>query len=98
MQARSLLVDMRVCWTPVSHMHLVDSTLFYSPTSGGVKRYLTAKHSWLAARTSWEHTIIVPGKANHVERGGVCTLAGSIVPGTFNYRMPLDPRRWIDLM
>jgi alpha-1,6-mannosyltransferase len=79
-------------------MHLVDSTLFYSPTSGGVKRYLTAKHAWLAARTSWEHTIIVPGEADHFERGGVCTLAGGVVPGTFNYRMPLDPRRWMDLM
>src|SRR5947207_8956124 len=39
-------------------MHLVDTTLFYSPTSGGVKRYLTAKHAWLAAHTSRseEHT------------------------------------------
>jgi alpha-1,6-mannosyltransferase len=79
-------------------MHLVDSTLFYSPTSGGVKRYLTAKHAWLAERTAWEHTIIVPGESDHFERGGVCTLGGSIVPGTFNYRMPLDPRRWIELM
>jgi len=25
-------------------MHVVDATLFYSPTSGGVKRYLLAKH------------------------------------------------------
>ena len=32
-------------------MHLVDTTLFYSPTSGGVKRYLSAKHAWLAAHT-----------------------------------------------
>jgi alpha-1,6-mannosyltransferase len=79
-------------------MHLVDSTLFYSPTSGGVKRYLTAKHAWLAAHTSWEHTIIVPGDVDHVERGGVCTLAGGVVPGTLNYRMPLDPRRWTRLM
>jgi alpha-1,6-mannosyltransferase len=79
-------------------LHLLDSTLFYSPTSGGVKRYLTAKHAWLASHTAWEHTIIVPGKADHFERGGVCTLAGGVVPGTFNYRMPLDPRRWIELM
>jgi alpha-1,6-mannosyltransferase len=79
-------------------MHLVDSTLFYSPTSGGVKRYLTAKHAWLADHSSWEHTIIVPGDVDHVERGGICTLAGGVVPGTFNYRMPLDPRRWTRLM
>ena len=82
----------------MSHMHLVDSTLFYSPTSGGVKRYLTAKHTWLSERTSWEHTIIVPGEVDHFERGGICTLAGGTVPGSSSYRMPLDPRRWIQLM
>lgn len=79
-------------------MHLVDSTLFYSPTSGGVKRYLMAKHAWLAANTHWEHTIIVPGEEDHTERGGLCTLSGYVVPGTFNYRLPLNPRRWTRLM
>jgi alpha-1,6-mannosyltransferase len=75
-------------------MHLVDTTLFYSPTSGGVKRYLTAKHAWLAANTAWEHSIVVPGTDVQLERGGVCTLPGCPVPGTFNYRLPLNPRRW----
>jgi alpha-1,6-mannosyltransferase len=79
-------------------MHLVDTTLFYSPTSGGVKRYLTAKHAWLSAHTSWEHTIVVPGRDTQHERGGVCTLSGRRVPGTFNYRLPLNPRRWIRLL
>jgi alpha-1,6-mannosyltransferase len=79
-------------------MHLVDSTLFYSPTSGGVKRYLSAKHAWLRAHTSWEHTIVVPGEEDHIERGSVCTLSGYPVPGTFNYRLPLNPRRWTRLM
>ena len=79
-------------------MHLVDTTLFYSPTSGGVKRYISAKHAWLAAHTSWEHSIVVPGEHSHTERGGVSTLAGFEVPGTFNYRLPLDPRRWNRLL
>jgi alpha-1,6-mannosyltransferase len=79
-------------------VHLVDATLFYSPTSGGVKRYLSAKHAWLAAHTSWEHTIVVPGRETHFERGGVCTLAGYPVPATFNYRLPLNPRRWTRLL
>ena len=79
-------------------MHLVDATLFYSPTSGGVKRYLSAKHAWLAAHTSWTHTIVVPGPDTQLQRGGVCTLAGYPVPGTFNYRLPLSPRRWIRLL
>ena len=36
----------------MDRLHLVDTTLFYSPTSGGVRRYLNAKHAWLAAHTS----------------------------------------------
>jgi alpha-1,6-mannosyltransferase len=79
-------------------MHLVDTTLFYSPTSGGVKRYLSAKHAWLSAHTSWEHTIVVPGERGAIERGGLCTLPGCPVPGTFNYRLPLNPRRWVRLL
>jgi alpha-1,6-mannosyltransferase len=79
-------------------MHLVDTTLFYSPTSGGVKRYLNAKHAWLSAHTSWEHTIVVPGREDRFERGDLCTLGGFTVPGTFNYRLPLNPRRWTDLL
>jgi alpha-1,6-mannosyltransferase len=79
-------------------MHLVDTTLFYSPTSGGVKRYLNAKHVWLRANTSWEHTLVVPGEEDYFERGEVCTLAGFAVPGTFNYRLPLNPRRWSRLL
>ena len=78
--------------------HLVDTTLFYSPTSGGVKRYLTAKHAWLAAHSRWQHTLVVPGAQDRTERGGVCTLAGYPVPGSFNYRLPLDPRRWLRLL
>jgi alpha-1,6-mannosyltransferase len=79
-------------------MHLVDTTVFYSPTSGGVKRYLSAKHAWLASQTSWEHTIVVPGRDEHLQRGGLCTLAGYPVPGTFNYRLPLNPRRWVRVL
>jgi alpha-1,6-mannosyltransferase len=75
-------------------MHLVDTTLFFSPTSGGVRRYLTAKHAWLANRESWTHSLLVPGEHSHLERGGISTIAGSKVPGTFNYRLPLTPGLW----
>lgn len=78
--------------------HLVDTTLFYSPTSGGVKRYLNAKHAWLAAHSRWQHTLVVPGERDRTERGGICTLAGYPIPGSFNYRLPLDPRRWRRLL
>jgi alpha-1,6-mannosyltransferase len=75
-------------------MHLVDTTLFYSPTSGGVRRYLTAKHDWLRANTAHRHTLLVPGERTEFHPDGVSTIAGNRVPGTFNYRLPLSPRTW----
>lgn len=75
-------------------MHLVDTTVFYSPTSGGVKRYLTAKHDWLRAHTPFEHTLLVPGAEHRLVRGGTSTVRGLRIPGSFNYRLPLNPRRW----
>jgi len=75
-------------------MHVVDATLFYSPTSGGVKRYLLAKHEWMRAHTNWRHSILVPGEERTHAPGDISTVAGSLVPGTFNYRLPLNPLRW----
>jgi alpha-1,6-mannosyltransferase len=75
-------------------MHIVDTTLFFSPTSGGVRRYLTAKHDWLRVNTAHRHTILVPGERDWLEPGGISTIAGHRVPGTFNYRLPLSPRHW----
>lgn len=79
-------------------MHLVDTTLFYSPTSGGVKRYLMAKHAWFAAHPTWQHSILVPGDREHIEAGGISTIPGHHVPGTFNYRLPMNPRRWTETL
>jgi alpha-1,6-mannosyltransferase len=75
-------------------MHLVDTTLFFSPTSGGVKRYLTAKHHWLKRRTAHRHSILVPGRSDRLAPGGISTIAGMRLPGTFNYRLPLSAHKW----
>jgi len=80
-------------------MHLVDTTLFYSPTSGGVRRYLNAKHAWYAAHGGdLRHSLLVPGRRTALVPGDVSTVAGPVVPGTFNYRLPLRPRRWTRLL
>ena len=79
-------------------MHLVDTTVFFSPTSGGVRRYLTAKHEWLRAHTSHRHSLLVPGNADELHPGGVSTISGWAVPGSFNYRLPLAPRKWADML
>lgn len=75
-------------------MHLVDTTLFYSPTSGGVRRYVNAKHSWYLRQSQLKHSLLVPGDATRLQPGDVSTIAGRVVPGTFNYRLPLAPRQW----
>jgi alpha-1,6-mannosyltransferase len=77
-----------------SLMHVVDTTLFYSPTSGGVKRYLLAKHEWMRKHTGWRHSLVVPGQSRTHASGGISTVAGRLVPGVFNYRLPLNPVRW----
>ena len=79
-------------------MHVVDTTLFYSPTSGGVKRYLTAKQDWLRTHTSHRHSLLVPGTETRLVRGGVSTVAGIRLPGTFNYRLPLAVRTWKNML
>jgi alpha-1,6-mannosyltransferase len=79
-------------------MHLVDTTLFFSPTSGGVRRYLTAKHQWLHEHTQHRHSLLVPGPDTSLVPGGISTLAGWKIPGTFNYRLPLSPPRWLRML
>ena len=75
-------------------MHVVDATLFYSPTSGGVKRYLLAKHDWMRQHTNWRHSMVVPGDETTHVPGDVSLIEGGLVPGAFNYRLPLNPLRW----
>jgi alpha-1,6-mannosyltransferase len=68
--------------------HLVDTTLFFSPTSGGVRRYLLAKHAWLHARTTVEHTLLVPGPSDRGHRGSLVQLASPRIPWGGGYRLP----------
>jgi alpha-1,6-mannosyltransferase len=79
-------------------MRLVDTTLFFSPTSGGVRRYLTAKHAWLATHSAHRHSILVPGADTRLRPGGISTVAGIQLPFTFNYRLPLSLRTWTHML
>lgn len=79
-------------------MHVVDTTLFYSPTSGGVRRYLNAKHEWYIGVAGHQHSLLVPGERTALVPDGVSTIAGSIVPGTFNYRLPLSAHHWSQML
>jgi len=67
-------------------LHIVDATMFWSATGGGVRRYLLTKHDWLARRPGWRHTIAAPG----IEASsGTATLASIPLPGSGGYRLPL---------
>ncbi len=39
-----------------------------------------------------------PAPARRSKPGGISTLAGPRVPGTFNYRLPLSLRAWTDAL
>lgn len=70
-------------------MKLCDLTQFYSPVSGGVKRYLAEKVRFLRAQTADEHVLIVPGARDEViesERARVYTIQSPLLSRTSRYR------------
>ncbi len=68
-------------------MHVVDTTMFWSPTGGGVRRYLSTKHAWLSQRPGWRHTLAVPRVAG--AEAGPATLPSLPLPASGGYRLPL---------
>jgi len=74
-------------------MHLLDVTMLYAPTSGGVVRYLRAKRAWLRRHTSIKHSLLVPGDRDGDGPAGeryVRTLALS----PHGHRWPFAAHRW----
>lgn len=65
--------------------HLLDITMFWSPRSGGVARYLRSKRDWLQANSHWRHTIMAPGPATAETR----RIAAVPLPFSAGYRFPL---------
>lgn len=74
--------------------HLVDVTLFFAPTSGGVRRYLLAKHGGLARSGRLRHTILVPGSADTGLPDDVVTFGSPAIPFGRGYRAPLGMARF----
>jgi alpha-1,6-mannosyltransferase len=74
-------------------MHLLDVTMLYAPTSGGVVRYLRAKRTWLRRHTSIRHSLLVPGAADaHGRHGEIYLRTWALRPR--GHRWPLAVRRW----
>ena len=79
----------------VGGFHLIDTTMMYAPRSGGVKRYLMAKRTWLEARRpDIRHTIVVPGARTRAENHGLVTVAAARLPFGDGYRMPASLTKW----
>ena len=51
-------------------MKICDVTQFYSPISGGVKRYISEKRRYVVEHTRDEHHLIIPGSTTSYERDG----------------------------
>jgi alpha-1,6-mannosyltransferase len=72
--------------------HLVDTTVFFTPTSGGVRRYLLSKHRWLTEHSRLRHTILVPGAADGGLPFDLMTFASPPLPFAGGYRCPIRLR------
>src|SRR5262249_15709697 len=73
-----------------SRMKVVDLTQFYSPVSGGVKRYLHEKIDYVQRCTAKEkHVLLVPGPKTGVKANGrsrLYTVRSPLVSRTAQYR------------
>ncbi len=74
-------------------MKVCDLTQFYSPVSGGVKRYLHEKKAFIERlRPNDSHVLIVPSESDGVERAGQCVvyrIKSPLVSRTSRYRLLL---------
>jgi alpha-1,6-mannosyltransferase len=77
-------------------MKIVDLTQFYSPVSGGVKRYLHEKIDYIENCTATDkHVLVVPGKRTTVRARGrtrAYTIRSPLVSRTAQYRALLNLR------
>lgn len=78
-------------------MKICDLTQFYSPVSGGVKRYVAEKVRHVRERTANdEHILIIPGERDEViegERSRVHTIKSPLISRTSRYRVLLRLER-----
>ena len=74
-------------------MKICDLTQFYSPVSGGVKRYLAEKTDYLRAHTGDRHILIIPGAETESHDDGptrVYTIRSPLVSRKSRYRALLN--------
>jgi len=76
---------------------LVDTTMLYAPRSGGVKRYLMAKRTWLAGhRPGVRHTLVAPGPRDSYDGHGEVSIYAAPLPFGDGYRWPMSKAAWMN--
>ena len=76
-------------------LKLCDLTQFYSPLSGGVKRYVHEKIRYIQSATNDEHVLIIPGPKTEMveaERSRVYSIRSPLLSRTSRYRALLNLR------
>jgi alpha-1,6-mannosyltransferase len=76
-------------------LKLCDLTQFYSPLSGGVKRYVHEKIRYIQRATDDEHVLVIPGPKTEMieaERSRIYAIASPLLSRTSRYRALLNLR------
>lgn len=80
----------------MSILKIVDLTQFYSPVSGGVKRYLHEKIAYIEKHSAHDHhVLIVPGQRTKVEikgRSRIYSIRSPLISRTGRYRALVNLR------
>lgn len=82
-------------------MKICDIAQFYSPLSGGVKRYLSDKQRFLTARPGDHHVLIVPSDRTSVTRSASATkyeIRSPRLIGSRSYRLLLARRQILEIV
>ncbi len=76
-------------------MKLCDLTQFYSPLSGGVKRYVHEKIRYIQSTPNDEHVLVIPGARTErieAERSRIYSIRSPLLSRTSRYRALLNLR------
>ena len=82
-------------------IRLMDVVQFYSPISGGIRRYVEDKSRFLAMEEEASHCVVIPGKSEDewmLDRTRFVQIASPAMPGSKSYRLLLDNKRLKALM
>jgi alpha-1,6-mannosyltransferase len=80
---------------PKTLMKICDVTQFYSPKSGGVRRYVSEKRRYVRDHTMDEHYLVVPGERTERLREGrlhLFTIKSPRIDRTSRYRLLCNTR------